>query len=57
MVRAQHGIKEIFSTNNIARKHFSPNQNARTRHHHGHGTARHTKSALYGVEYGVEYDL
>jgi hypothetical protein len=38
----RHGIEEIFSTNHIAREHFSSNLNARTRHRHGdgHGTAR-----------------
>jgi hypothetical protein len=38
--RSRHGIEEIISTNHIAREHFSSNQNARTRHCHGHGTAR-----------------
>jgi hypothetical protein len=38
--RSRHGIEDIFSTNHIAREHFSSNQNARTRHRHGHDMAR-----------------
>jgi hypothetical protein len=38
--RSRHRIEEIFSTNHIARKHFSSNQNAKTWHHHGQGMAR-----------------
>jgi hypothetical protein len=39
-VRSRHSIEEIFSTNHIARKHFSSNQNAST------GTARPCRNFL-----------
>jgi hypothetical protein len=40
MARSWHSIKEIFLTNHTVRKHFSSNQNARTRYRHSHGMAR-----------------
>jgi hypothetical protein len=50
--RSGHGIEEICSTNQIARDHFSTNENARTRHRYGHGTVTVTAPLRSRHRYG-----